>query len=466
MEVAIKKTPKVRISYDEMEAYLLLPTPILNQDYVFEDILELVHNSNVREGIDEEKIAAMINEKYYDRECLIAKGVSAVNGVDAYYEYNFDVNFTKRPTRREDGTVDFWSIHAVEIVKEGQVLAVYHEPVEGTDGISVKGKKLIAKRGRPLQPLTGKGFARSEDNITYTSLMDGKIEMQKNRIMISNVHEIFSDVGPETGNVDFLGDVIIHGNVPTGYIVKATGSITIDGTVEGCFLDANKDIIIRGGMLGANRGTIRTRGNLYAKFLQYADVKAEGSIETDSAIGCKLVCNDMLHMQGKYASIIGGVVHAANGVECTDFGNKLGVKTEVYVGVNKELKRQIKYLEDGLKEAQDVLDKLEIGIKQLDKLAKHTGMDLSNDPRRVSLVRTKIVKQADISTYNHQLKRLGDIVESAKDASVKAVRHVYSGVVVGVNEALVQVKEEQESVTFLERTGNVVMFSMKDELVG
>jgi uncharacterized protein (DUF342 family) len=290
--------------------------------------------------------------------------------------------------------------------------------------------------------------------------------MKKNRIMISDVHEIHGDVGLNTGNVDFIGDVIIHGNVPTGAFVKATGSITIDGTVEGCFLDANKDIIIRGGMLGANRGRIRTRGNLVAKFLQYADVKAEGSVETDTAIGCKIVCNDMVHMQGKFASIIGGETHAAKGVECTDFGNDLGVKTEIYVGINHELKMQIRYLEDSMREAQDVIDKIDIGLKQLAIQAKAEGINVNDDPRRVSLLRTRIAKQADVSTYNHQLTRLNDVVETAKGASVKAIHNVYAGVTVGINDALVQIKEDQESVAFFERNGKVVMFSMKDELVG
>ena len=466
MEVAFKKSPKIRISYDEMEAYLLLPTPILDERYDVSEILELVRNSNVKEGIDEEKIAAMVLEGFYDRECVIARGVEAVNGIDAYFEYNFDVNFNKVPTRREDGTVDYWSIHTVELVKEGQILATYHEPVDGKNGITVKGKPIIAKRGRPLPPLTGKGFDRSEDNMVYTATMSGKIEMKKNRIMISDVHEIHGDVGPNTGNIDFVGDVIIHGNVPAGAFVKATGSITIDGTVEGCFLDANKDIIIRGGMLGGNRGRIRTRGNLAAKFLQYADVKAEGSIETDTAIGCKIVCNDMVHMQGKYASIIGGVTHAAKGVECADFGNDLGVKTEIYVGINHELKKQIRFLEDSLREAQDVVEKIDIGLKQLGIQAKATGIDINNDERRVSLLRTRIAKQADISTYNHHLTRLNDVVETSKGASVKAIHNVYAGVTVGINDALVQVKEDQESVAFFERNGKVVMFSMKDELVG
>lgn len=463
----MKNIPKVRISYDEMEAFLFLPTPASNQEYVFSDVMELVHCSNVKEGIDEKKIAAMIDEGYYDRECLIAKGVSAVDGVDGYFEYNFDTNFSKKPIIREDGTVDYWSIHTIEIVKEGQIIATYHEPVEGKNGITVKGKVIVAKRGRPLLALIGKGFERSEDNLVYTATMDGKIEMQGNRIMISNVHEIHGDIGPNTGNVDFLGDVIIHGSVPTGAIVKATGTITIDGTVEGCYLDANKDIIIRGGMLGGNRGTIRTRGNLFAKFLQYATVKTEGMIEADSIIGCKIVCNDLVHLNGKHASIIGGSLHAARGVECTNFGNDLGVKTEVFVGVNLELKKQIKYLEDSLKEAQDVVNKLEIGLKQLSAMAANNPeMNLANDPRRTSLLRTKITKQADISTYTHHLNRLNEVVECAKGAYVKAIHSVYAGVTVGINDAMVQVKEDQQSVAFVERNGKVVMFSMKDELVG
>ena len=40
--------PKIRISYDEMEAYLLLPTPIEEDAYVFEDIMELLKSNNVK----------------------------------------------------------------------------------------------------------------------------------------------------------------------------------------------------------------------------------------------------------------------------------------------------------------------------------------------------------------------------------------------------------------------------------
>ncbi|MBQ2901151.1 MAG: DUF342 domain-containing protein [Agathobacter sp.] len=466
MEVVLKREPKIRISYDEMEAYLLLPAPLTpDEEYEFSDIMDKVRAAGVKIGLNETKISAMVEERYFDRECLIAKGIDAVNGVDAYFDFNFDYNFNKVPSRREDGTVDYWSIHTVELVEEGQVIATYHDPVDGSNGMTVKGKLLVAKRGRPLPPLTGKGFERSADNKTYTSTMNGKIEMKNNRILISDVHEVHGDVGLKTGNIDFRGDVIIHGNVPTGAVIRATGSITIDGTVEGALLDANKDIIIRGGMLGAGRGTVITKGNLIAKFLEYTKVKAHGSVTTDSLINCNITAYDKVFLKGKHASIVGGVVHAATGVEAFNFGNEYGVKTEIYVGVNMEVKKQITYHENCIIEAQDMIEKIGIGIKQLDDAVK-AGADIPpNDPRRASLLRTKIVKQAELASHTQQLNEMNAVVESAHGASINVIQDVYTGVIIGINDALHQVKEQQTSVSFFERDGRVVMFSMKDELV-
>lgn len=466
MEVTLKNEPKIRISYDEMEAYLILPTPLTPDDeYEFNDIMEKVRAAGVKIGINEDKISGMISERYFDRECMIAKGIDAVNGVDAYFDFHFDTNFNKVPSRREDGTVDYWSIHTVELVDEGQVIATYNEPVDGSNGMTVKGKLLVAKRGRPLPPLAGKGFDRSEDNKTYTANMTGKIEMKNNRIMISEVHEVHGDVGIKTGNIDFRGDVIIHGNVPTGAVIRATGSVTIDGTVEGALIDANKDVIIRGGMLGASRGTILTRGNLTAKFLEYTKVKAHGSVTTDSLINCNITSYDKVFLKGKHASVVGGVVHAATGIEAFNFGNEYGVKTEVYVGVNQEVKKQINYHENCIIEAQDMIDKISMGIQQLEEAVKAGAVIPPNDPRKASLLRTKITKQADLATHTQQLNEMSSVVECAKGASINVIQDVYMGVTIGINDSLHQVKEQQTSVSFFERDGKVVMFSMKGELV-
>lgn len=465
MNVSFVKKPKVRISYDEMEAYLLLPMPIEEDVYVLEDILTLLDDKGVKVGIDEAKISTMIADSYFDTECLIAKGIDVIDGVDAYFDFHFDANFSKTPARREDGSVDYWSIHAVELVEEGQPIATYHEPQEGANGVNVKGKMLIAKKGRPLPPLTGKGFERSSDNIHYTSLMDGKIEMQNNRILISEVYEIHGDVGLSTGNIDFRGDVIIHGNVPTGAMIKATGSVTIDGIVEGATIKSNKDVIIRGGMLGAGKGMINAKGNIHAKFFEFSTIKAEGSIYTDSIINCEVTTNEKLYLSGKRASVVGGVVNAAGGVEAFNFGNDYGVKTEVYVGVNMELKKEINYHENCINESQDMLDKINVGLKQFDEALRTGAITNPKDPRKASLLRTKIVKQADVASHTQQLNKLNYIVENAKDACINVLHTVHSGVIVGINDSILNVTEDFKCLTFQEKDGRIVMISLKDSMI-
>ena len=465
MDVSFEKKPKVRISYDEMEAYLLLPMPMEEDAYVLEDILTLLDDKGVKVGIDETKISAMIADRYYDTECLIAKGIDVIDGVDAYFDFHFDANFSKTPARREDGSVDYWSIHAVELVEEGQPIATYHEPQEGANGVNVKGKMLIAKKGRPLPPLTGKGFERSSDNIHYTSLMDGKIEMQNNRILISEVYEIHGDVGLSTGNIDFRGDVIIHGNVPTGAMIKATGSVTIDGIVEGATIESNKDVIIRGGMLGTGKGVIHVKGNIHAKFFEFSTIKAEGSIYTDSIINCEVTTNEKLYLAGKRASVVGGVVNAAGGVEAFNFGNDYGVKTEVYVGVNMELKKEINYHENCINESQDMLDKINVGLKQFDEALRTGAISDPKDPRKASLLRTKIVKQADVASHTQQLNKLNYIVENAKDACINVLHEVHSGVIVGINDSILNVTEDFKCLTFQEKDGRIVMISLKDSMI-
>ena len=466
MDTTLNIKPRVRIAYDEMEAFLTLPEPLeLNKEYKMADIIQVIEEAGVRFGLKKEKVEQMLETKMYNVEYKIAEGVKVVHGVDGFYDFQFETSLSRKPKRKEDGTVDYWSVHAVEIVKAGQVIAEYHEPIEGSNGMTVRGKILPCKKGRPLPILTGRGFERSADNKTYVANIDGKIDMQKNRIMISPVYEVQGDVGLKTGNIDFRGDVIIHGNVPSGAVVKATGSITIDGTVEGSIIIANKDVIIRGGMLGKGKGLVTTKGSLNVKFIEHAEVKAEGVVTTDSAIDCRIVSNDKVVMQGKRASIIGGVVYAAKGVEAYNFGNSYGIKTEIYTGVNREVKQQLLGLEKNVVEAEDMIEKINIGIKQIDDIAVETGKDMKNDPRRASLLRTKILKQADLANYKQQLSQIQPLLECAHNATVKVFNKAHQGVIIGINDSVLTLDELREMVAFSERDAKIVMYSLRGQVI-
>lgn len=466
MELSAFKDARIRISYDEMEAYLVLPAVPAGQKYSLPDVIGFLNAGRVVYGIDEEKIRRMLDSMAFDREICVATGVRPVEGQDGYFEYKFNMDLNSRPQENSDGSVDYWSIHNLETVEEGQVIAIYHEPVEGSDGKTVTDKVVPCKRARALPPLAGKGFSRSEDNRTYTADLNGKIEMKNGRVMISNIHEVHGDVDLHTGNIDFRGDVVIHGNVTPGAIVKATGSITVDGICENCMLDAGKDIVLRGGVLGGHSAVIRSKANIHAQFLEYCTVEAEGFVEFNYALSCNITCYDHVFVAGKKASIVGGSVYAVSGVDVSTIGNLNEVKTNIHVGTNTSVLKEIIDLQNQMAEANAMVEKITGGLQQFDIVSKERGIDNRNDERRIALLRTRMTKQAEIATVQKALDRLNMIVERGKGATVKVLHDVYPGTTVSIDQMKLIVKDQQHTVEFCKRKGKVVMVELEDVLVG
>ncbi len=451
MEAIVRKNPEVRVSHDNMKAYLYLPDSIM-YDYTVPDVQEALKKSGVSYGILEGSIQDVIDARMFGREVLIAQGDEPKDGVDGYYEYKFNKDFSKKPKASPDGSVDYWSIKMLETVTEGQEVAVYHPAVQGTDGMDVKGKMVLAKRGRDLAPLKGKGFDRSADGLSYTAQTDGKIEMRNDRITISSVYEIGGDVDLSIGNIDFRGDVVIHGGVCSGATVKATGTITIDGIVEGARIEAGRDIVLRSGVMGASRASITTRGNIFAKFFEYTRVHANGFIQADVFLNCQVSCGENIILEGKKASIIGGEVGAIQGIVVNTLGSNGQVRTKVKIGNGSSVMRRIGILKSKIQVEKANLDKIERGLKVL--------KDMKSDPRRTELLRVKIRDAALLAEDTAELEKLEDQLERARGGSVKVIGRVYPGVCVEIDELKLQVQEEKKGLEFTRDMDRIVMCSM------
>lgn len=452
MAASTQSEPKVRLSRDNMKAYLLLPRPELeNHDLNY--ILAVLKTVGISYGIKEDKISQMVEQQIYDQEVLVAEGQMPEDGVDGYYEYKFDMNFSKKPKLKPDGSVDYWSIKMVEIVTEGQVIAEYHKSVQGKDGVDLRGKPILAKRGRDLVPLRGKGFERSEDGLVYTSMMDGKIEMSGERIIILPVYEINGDADLSVGNIDFRGDVIIHGSVCSGLTVKATGSVTVDGIVEGANIEAGKDIVLRSGVMGASRATIMANGNISAKFFEYTRVHANGTIQADVFLNCQVSCGESIVLNGKKASIIGGEVGAIESIEVDTLGSEGEVRTHVKIGNDMATRRRISVLQNKIKIEKTNLAKIEEGLKIL--------KDMKNDPRRTDLLRVKIRDTALLAGDEAELEKLLDQIERARGGVVRVTGNVYPGVRVDIDELRVLVKEHQERMEFVREQDKILMCALE-----
>ena len=451
MEAIVKKNPEIRVSHDNMKAYLYLPGSMMD-DYTVTDVHEALKRSGVSYGILEGAIQDAIDARMMGREVLVAQGNMPQDGVDGYYEYKFSKDFSKKPKASPDGSVDYWSIKMLETVTEGQEIAVYHPAVQGTDGMNVKGGMVLAKRGRDLPPLKGKGFNRSADGLSYTSQMDGKIEMRSDRITISSVYEVQGDVDLSIGNIDFRGDVVVHGGVCSGATVKATGTITIDGIVEGARIEAGRDNVLRSGVMGASRASISTRGNIYAKFFEYTRVHANGFIQADVFLNCQVSCGENIILEGKKASIIGGEVGAIQGIVANTLGSDGQVRTKVKIGNGSAVMRRVGILKSKIQVEKANLEKIERGLKVL--------KDMKNDPRRTELLRVKIRDAALLAEDTAELEKLEDQLERARGGSVKVIGRVYPGVCVEIDELKLQIQEVRKGLEFTRDMDRIVMCSV------
>ena len=118
-----------------------------------------------------------------------------------------------------------------------------------------------------------------------------------------------------------------------------------------------------------------------------------------------------------------------------------------------------------LNEARGIVEKINEGIRQFDELAREKGIDGRSDPRRIALLRTRVVKQAEISVDNDEYMRLKDIAERGKGAAIRVLGEAYAGTYITIDDMTKILKEGEESIEFFQRNGAVVMLSIKGELV-
>lgn len=444
-----QQKPIIRITFDEMEAYMLLPEPEQGTGYTDSQIRQEMAARGITTGIDEQRISDMLEGHTYNAELLVAQGKKPVDGTDGYYEYKFDTNLHRQAeASARTGSVDYWSVHSIESVTAGQVIAVYHLLCLARMECRSRAGWCPAKHGREQMPLKGKGFDRMDDEVTYTASMDGKIEMQNDRIVVLPVHEVSGNAELAEGNIDFRGDIVIHGNVESGVNIRATGSITIDGVAEACMLEAGKDIILRGGMLGGNKASVKTKGAITAKFFEFTNILCEGDLQADVLMDCSVICHGQIRLTGRKGSIIGGKVQAIRGLIATSLGNDAEKRTEIFVGAGIDVYSRLRVMEKKIETTREELAKIEEGLEKFEILSKERGVSYTNDPRRTSLLRIKIKDSAMLASDEEEVRKLRILAESSRGACVSVIQEIYPGVIINMDELKLALKNMATGVEF------------------
>lgn len=465
MSIGQNEKPEIRISYDNMEVFLKLPIPSTGKTFTVEELLEQLEMKGVRSGIDRDMLCRMVEDKIYTIEKCVAVGRAPIDGTDGQYEFLFNRVFNSTPLQRPDGSVDYHSVNVIATVGKGDEVAIYHPCVQGISGENVKGAAIPAKRARELPPLKGTGFTRSPDGNSYYASLTGRIEYKNDRLNITPLYEINGDTDLKTGNIDFVGDVVIHGMVKFGMQVRATGSVTIDGIVEGANIEAGKDIVLKSGLMGRSQSTVRTKGNFFAKFVEFANLDVAGTINAEVLLNCNTVCGGQIIISGKQGTIVGGSCKAIGGILANNIGTEMEVKTEITVGAEGEIYRRMKVLTKKIETTEDSLRRIDEQLQRFAQLdVKQPVKEQAADPRKVTLLRAKIQQTTENQKDHLELARLQGILDLASGARIQIVRKIYGGVTVRIGDLIHYVKEEQFAVEFIKVADKISMIRLEEDV--
>lgn len=157
----------------------------------------------------------------------------------------------KQYSEDKSGKVDFKSIGSIEAVHKGDVIGVLHKGTDGKDGTDVFGSIVKHQKGRRIKLKASHGcILKNGDSIV--SEIDGKPCIRNNIFYVYKVHELNGNVDLKTGNIDFIGDVVINGEIKEGMKVKSGNNIHINGGVERSEITAKGDVVISGNIISSS----------------------------------------------------------------------------------------------------------------------------------------------------------------------------------------------------------------------
>lgn len=459
INVVNDSTATVQISSDEMKAYTVLTSPKPGGfDLEVDEIKNILNNNGVVVGIKEDIINEFMDYPRYNEPILVAEGLKVKDGKDAFIQYNFNTNKDEIHFVEEDGKVNFKELNLVQNVVAGQILATKQPPTDGEPGRTVTNKLIPAKPGKNTNLLQGRNTKLTEDGTSIVAEINGQVYLMGGKIVVDPVYTIQGDVNLKSGNILFLGTVIVQGNVEDGFSIKAAGNIEVHGSVGKCELDAEGDIIISGGVMGKNEGLITSGKSIYAKFIESVKVEAnEGIYVQDGILHAFIDATKEVVCIGKRGAIVGGRVRAGELVKTKSLGSIANPETIIEVGIDPKKRQIMLELEEKREKSYKELEPLKANLENLNnqkKVMKKLPQDkeelfqelLEKTEELETIIKTTDEEITEIETYLSQLKSKGKIIAS---------KVAFPGVKLYIKNAYLGIKTDYKKVAFVLQSGEV-----------
>jgi uncharacterized protein len=447
----VDKSLYITVSRDRLKAVINInPNIVEKSNYQVDDILNLLKEKKICFGIKNEVIESLSAQPLTSNfPQIVAEGIPSQNGQDAYLV----CELTNSKSTLKSDEFNFRDVIKIPSVKSGQLLASTIPAVIGTPGKDVFGNTIHARDGKPLNMKVGNNVVMKDG--CFYSVIDGQQSQTNTRISVNPVFELNGDIDLRIGNIDFIGNVVINGNVPSGYKVKAGGDMRITGLVEGAVLEAAGNIVINGGVAGANRGKVVAGGNVFAAYFNQADITAEKSVWAEKSIlnscitaGESIIC--------KKGAVIGGSLTAGRDIHIKDLGNHSYTKTSVNVGHdsgNHEDEQEYHFKHN---HATEMIKKLNDIEQKLVQRAREKGMFTEEEKQLILKQRTtKKQLQKDIVNCECKLYELERERTEKLTSCIYIYETVYPNTSINFGKYTKRIQTQHQFVKFYFENGEI-----------
>ncbi len=435
----------------------IYPPSIGMPDVSSKEVENEINRLKVKFGIKKDVIINLLKEKRYLETTVIATGTKPVEGRDAEIKYYFSTQHVNKPKMNEDGTVDFHQLDLISSVKAGEVVAEIIPEDKGTPGMNIYGVPILPRKVARKIFRYSRNLQVSDDGKKLITLVTGHVTLQDDKVFVSNEYEVPSDIDNSTGNIDFDGDIKITGNVLSGFKVKASGDIIVNGVVEGAELIAGGDIVLSRGIHGMGNGVLSAGGDVIASFIENATVKAGGNIDTTAILHSNVIARGMIDVHGKKGSLTGGTVRAGSKIVARIIGSEMGTSTTVSVGTDPELIVKIDELKQVILDGRQEREKL---MQVINRLKKKLALNGKLSQQQYDLLTQTVnnAKSLDAKleeSRNEYRKQAGMVCEDS-NARIQIVGSIYPGTRIEIGDVNYYIRDKNDHCQYLKRGVDIV----------
>lgn len=445
----------IQLSKDNMIAKILFnesPTLFVsNEDELNEKIASIANKMGINFGLKR----VLWKELEKKKQMVIAEGKEAEDGQNAQVRYF--KNPARKPTITEDGKANFSDMNFIYEIEQDAWLGEKVPPSDGFAGKTVLGEEIPAKAGKDLilkyDPSSVYEVVENGKNIIRAKF-SGVLDDTQGKIRILQNLMINSDVGVETGDLEFEGSISIKGTILPGYSVRAAGDILITATdgVSGAKLieSTNGDVFIQGGVFGHSKTIIRAGGNVFIKHANEATIQAEEDIFIEAySIGSDLTAK-RVRLDEHKGKIIGGTVIAKQSIHTAVSGNNHERKTDLIIeSIDKSEKMgEIRFKAEKIKSLEAEIQSLSLKVEQINKFSS----SLSKQQQEL-FEDTKFqleIKNSTLFKLNQEVQIMLKQINGAGKEHIEVTKEAFQGTMIKIGKRSTTLNNKTKGVFKLE----------------